>query len=352
MAERLKFDEIVLKVALERDLTFITEAVLDRAVITSQLLNQLLREEQQNMIVELMFRSRRPLFISDQLIMGGVAALKPRESREGRPDFGLTKKLQFPDIIESMINLGRFKSAEIIDMMRLMQQRVEQAKPRRVSIHNDDDPEKLLDYEDLFKLFIVKRKVKLLRFLFSLSRDIFDFHADLFLKALELEAYDMAALLFKEFFRQLRNMEPQQLEFAISHIVSSYNRANGMIDFKAYLVRQFTEQMQLRHARTLLDAIRNKVKTVSKQNILVMNLNVLKTACLLIENLAEIGLKFNLLQVRCTNLRNDIIQVTRDYMARVESEYEMKYLLLEKDFEHRDSLDHITKHNIVEFLET
>ena len=34
MAERQKFDELVLKVALERDLGFITEAVLDRAVIT------------------------------------------------------------------------------------------------------------------------------------------------------------------------------------------------------------------------------------------------------------------------------------------------------------------------------
>lgn len=30
----------------------------------------------------------------------------------------------------------------------------------------------------------------------------------------------------------------------------------------------------------------------------------------------------------------------------------MKYLLLEKDFEYRDSLDMITKHRIVEFLES
>ena len=34
MAERQKFDELVLKVALERDLLFITEAVLERAVFT------------------------------------------------------------------------------------------------------------------------------------------------------------------------------------------------------------------------------------------------------------------------------------------------------------------------------
>mmetsp|Transcript_2117 Transcript_2117/g.2959 ORF Transcript_2117/g.2959 Transcript_2117/m.2959 type:complete len:155 (+) Transcript_2117:537-1001(+) len=110
--------------------------------------------------------------------------------------------------------------------------------------------------------------------------------------------------------------------------------------------------MQLRHARALLDAIRTKVKAVSKHNILVMNLNVVKSSCLLIENLSDIGLKFNQLQVRCKNLRQEIIKLTKTYMGRVDSEYEMKYLLLEKDFEHRDSLDLITKYNIVEFLES
>ena len=39
-------------------------------------------------------------------------------------------------------------------------------------------------------------------------------------------------------------------------------------------------------------------------------------------------------------------------MSRVEYEHEMKHLLLEKDFEYRDSLDLITKHKIAELLET
>ena len=34
LAERQKFDELVLKVALERDLLFISEIVLDRCVMT------------------------------------------------------------------------------------------------------------------------------------------------------------------------------------------------------------------------------------------------------------------------------------------------------------------------------
>ena len=51
----------------------------------------------------------------------------------------------------------------------------------------------------------------------------------------------MAALLYKEFFRLLRNMTAKEVEMAVQQIVSSYNRANGMLDFKAYLVRQFIE---------------------------------------------------------------------------------------------------------------
>ena len=38
-------------------------------------------------------------------------------------------------------------------------------------------------------------------------------------------------------------------------------------------------------------------------------------------------------------------------MNGVESEYEMRYLLLEKDFDNRDSLEIITRYSISEFLE-
>ena len=42
----------------------------------------------------------------------------------------------------------------------------------------------------------------------------------------------------------------------------------------------------------------------------------------------------------------------RAYLHKVDSEYEMKYLLLEKDLEHRDSLDLITKYNLIEFIDS
>ena len=44
--------------------------------------------------------------------------------------------------------------------------------------------------------------------------------------------------------------------------------------------------------------------------------------------------------------------MVRTYLHKVDSEYEMKYLLLEKDLEHRDSLDLITKYNLIEFIDS
>ena len=46
--------------------------------------------------------------------------------------------------------------------------------------------------------------------------------------------------------------------------------------------------------------------------------------------------KFERLKVRCKTLRQKIEQITKKYMMAVETEQEMRYLLLEKDFENRD----------------
>lgn len=169
---------------------------------------------------------------------------------------------------------------------------------------------------------------------------------------MELEAYDMGALLYKEFFRIMRDINPGELEQAITSICSSLNKNNGLLDQKCYLVRQFINKMLLRHAKNLLDNLALKVAQQSKQNILVLNFNPVKCSCLLIEILDDIGHKFSQLDVRCQTLRKDIVEITRVYMERVETEAEMKYLLLEKDFENRDALDLITSYSIEEFLES
>ena len=127
------------------------------------------------------------------------------KKKDARIAPNVTKKLAFVDVIESMIDSGVHTNNEVIEMVGLMQNEMDRIKSRHSAVagygNDDDEPPKYLDYEELFKLFILKRRITLLRFLFTLDRKVFDFHADLFLKALEHEAYDMAALLFKEFFK-------------------------------------------------------------------------------------------------------------------------------------------------------
>ena len=150
---------------------------------------------------------------------GGGGKLARAARNAHKVSLSLAKKLEFVDVIESMIDSSEHSNTDIIEMVRLMQNEMDRLKSRHSyqqpkkkfggdDDDDDDDDASRLNYEELFKLFIVKRKIKLLRFLFSLDRKVFDFHPDLFLKTLELEAYDMAALLFKEFFRLLRHMDP------------------------------------------------------------------------------------------------------------------------------------------------
>lgn len=175
---------------------------------------------------------------------------------------------------------------------------------------------------------------------------------ELFLRALELEAIDVAALIYREFFRLLRDVTPHEEELILTSLVSSFSKSNGMLEFKCFLVRQFSERLLLRHARRLLDTLDLKIGAKNKQNILVLNLNIVKSACLVVEMLEVIGQKFNSLQVRCQTIRNRLVAIVKEYLSKVTKESEMKYLLLEKDAEHRDALDLISRYKIAEFLES
>jgi len=94
-----------------------------------------------------------------------------------------------------------------------------------------------------------------------------------------------------------------------------------------------------------------RILVKDKTNILVTNFNVTLTGCLLIEILELISQQFEQLKVRTEQIRAEVEKRVAEYMMQVDGEEEMRYLLLEKDFEDRDALDLITTLNIVSFLE-
>jgi hypothetical protein len=102
------------------------------------------------------------------------------------------RELYFNDIVLAAID-RRESSQSVIDLVKMMKSEAIAGALGRGEF----------DYRALYRIFVHRRKIKLLRYLFSLHND-FGFTPALFIEALELEAYDIAALLYKEFFRSLR----------------------------------------------------------------------------------------------------------------------------------------------------
>lgn len=71
--------------------------------------------------------------------------------------------------------------------------------------------------------------------------------------------------------------------------LNKFGDGAGMIDQKCFLIRQYLDYFQLRHARILLDYMEKRILVKDKTNILVTTFNVTLTGCLLIEILELIS---------------------------------------------------------------
>ena len=71
----------------------------------------------------------------------------------------------------------------------------------------------------------------------------------------------------------------------------------------------------------------------------------------MIELLEKVKEQFGYLDRRISEIKNSIIHVAKTYMDQVDNEEEMSYLLLETDYDNRDSLNVIYDFEITELLE-
>ena len=71
----------------------------------------------------------------------------------------------------------------------------------------------------------------------------------------------------------------------------------------------------------------------------------------MIELLEKIRDNFGFLDRRINEIKSIIVGIAKSYMQTVDNEEEMQYLLLETDFDNRDSLNIIYDYEITELLE-
>ena len=78
---------------------------------------------------------------------------------------------------------------------------------------------------ELFLMFSVKRKIKLMSMIINGDQFMMDFTEDNFVDVVENDAFDMAVLLYREFF--LRIKEPSVLEKVVTLLVNSFSKASS-----------------------------------------------------------------------------------------------------------------------------
>jgi len=103
-------------------------------------------------------------------------------------------------------------------------------------------------------------------------------------------------------------------------------------------------------ANMFVEAIEERIKDSSRGNLLVQTLNVVKASCLLIELLNKVKSQFSFMQRKIEEVNALILRVASCYLNEVQSEDEMRFLLLEKDLDNRDALNMIYDNNLVELI--
>ena len=203
------------------------------------------------------------------------------------------------------------------------------------------------DMREMFLLFAIKRKIKLMSFLINSEDFEMEFNEDNFIDIIENSAYDIGVLLYREYFLLFNN----KVEKIVTLLVNAFTESNGMLEAKAFLLKRFVGKMNFDQATKFLSAIEKSVKNQSRANILILTLNVIKSSCLLVELLEMVRKNFGYLDRRITEIRQSIVHIAKQYMDKVDNEEEMQYLLLEKDIDYRDSLNIIYDYEVVELLE-
>ena len=98
------------------------------------------------------------------------------------------------------------------------------------------------DMRELFLMFAVKRKIKLMSMLINGDQFQMDFTEENFVDVLENEAFDMAVLLYREYF--LRIKDPKIFERIVTLLVNSFSKSSsGQLEAKCLLMKKFMNKM-------------------------------------------------------------------------------------------------------------
>jgi len=95
------------------------------------------------------------------------------------------------------------------------------------------------DEREMFLLFAIKRKLKLMSFMINSDEFGMEFTEDNFIDVIENSAYDMGVLLYREYFLILN----ERVEKIVTLLINGLTENNGMLEAKTFLLKRFVAKM-------------------------------------------------------------------------------------------------------------
>lgn len=202
------------------------------------------------------------------------------------------RNIRLVDFIQIMLEL-KWKSAEIVSIL---------------SNYYKKGGIDSIDRRELFLLFAMKRKLKLMSHVINSQDFAFEFKEDNFVDIIENDVYDMGVLLYREYFLEIKTVEAQ--DKILKLLIASFSKANGQIEAKVFLMKRFIRFMRFEQAARFLDIVEYTINDSSRGNIFVHTLNVVKAGCMLIELLHAVKKQFGFMERRVHEIRAKILSIT------------------------------------------
>ena len=139
------------------------------------------------------------------------------------------RTIRLVDFIQIMLELN-WKSAEIIFILK------NYVKKGQI------DP--VLDSRELFLMFSIKRKLKLMSHVINSADFMLNFNEDNFIDVIENDVYDMAVLLYREYFLKITKKQDKICQL----LVNAFEKMNGQLESKCFLLKRFINSMRFEQA--------------------------------------------------------------------------------------------------------
>ena len=275
--DRLRLNHLAFDAALDKDFVDIADHFIQSSSVqlTWTMVRKMLQNRQEKLVKQcIKFNTKFESTDAQtkRLIFAGRASIQNED-----------RTIRLVDFIHIMLEL-KWKSSTIVQV---------------IDGYGSKSKMSSNDLRELFLLFAMKRKIKLMSYLINNEDLGFEIRVDNFLDIIENSAYDVGVLFYREYFLHLNAQEDR----IVSLLVNSFSETNGMLESKAYLLKRFIKHMKYEQAIKFLESIEKGVTTKSRGNILILTLNVVKSSCLLIELLERVRDSFGFLDRRITEIR-------------------------------------------------